>query len=333
MRNRSRVGFTIVELLVVITIISLLMALLLPAVGRARANARRVQCVNNMKQTGTALVSFASKKQYYPGYINEMPVENAQGIQSGTRLVSWFTQLLPYVDRSDVYDAIRRNQFNPADGFVDLVACPMDPPDTKGTPHLSYVINSGTWDADAPGRVIVNGQGWRDDKANGISHNLAGLLGQYAGAPTNARILGQMKQAAMAVRVSPDFVSSNDGSSTTVMLSENVDAGTWIGAIGDMEHVASQGETTFVWLPNPVGLNQDAGNAPSTNSPQFARPSSNHDGVVVVAFADGHAESLNVDVDATVFARLMSPNGREANIKGELVPWQAQAVSAADLGQ
>jgi prepilin-type processing-associated H-X9-DG protein len=286
-----------------------------------------------MKQTSTALVGFASKKQYFPGYISEMPVENSQGIQSGTILVSWVAQLLPYIDRSDMYDAIRRGQFNPADGFIDLVSCPMDPPDTKGTPHLSYVINSGTWDVDHPGRVIANGQGWRDHKANGVSHNLAGMLGQYAGAPNNARMLGQMKQAAMAVRVSPDFISSNDGSSTTLLLSENVDAGTWIGLPGDLEHVASQGETTFVWMPSPVPINEGAGNATSTTSPQFARPSSNHDGVVVVSFADGHAESLNVDVDPTVFARLMSPNGREANIKGELVPWQAQAVSAADLGQ
>jgi prepilin-type N-terminal cleavage/methylation domain-containing protein/prepilin-type processing-associated H-X9-DG protein len=89
-------GFTLVELLVVITIIGILMALLLPAVQAAREAARRSQCQNNLKQIGVAMQSFHTVVGNFP------PGE----VGTGTNDVGWATYLLPQLDQVALYQQI-----------------------------------------------------------------------------------------------------------------------------------------------------------------------------------------------------------------------------------
>lgn len=96
-------GFTLIELMVVIAIIALVISLLLPAVQAAREAARRVQCVNNLKQLGLAISQY---EQVMGGMPPSALVVATAGGTLWTSDFGPFGRILPHLEQSGIYNAI-----------------------------------------------------------------------------------------------------------------------------------------------------------------------------------------------------------------------------------
>lgn len=93
-------GFTLVELLVVVSIIGVLVALMLPAIQQAREAARKTTCANNLKQLGLAMHHYLeSHKSFPPGYISVLTDDRDDGGPGW----AWGAMLLPHFEEDIIY--------------------------------------------------------------------------------------------------------------------------------------------------------------------------------------------------------------------------------------
>ena len=164
---RAPRAFTLIELLVVIAIIAVLIALLLPAVQAAREAARRMQCVNNLKQLGLAAQNYHDQNGSYPG--GSYAVSDAPYGSNFSENFGVLVRLLPQIEQSATYNAFNFNlqwispqNITLAGVGINSLVCPSDtgtgaqavdpanywavPPGNWMQQFTSYAGNMGTWD-------------------------------------------------------------------------------------------------------------------------------------------------------------------------------------------
>lgn len=120
----ARNGSTLIEALVVMGVISLLCALILPAVQYSRERGRCMMCASNMRQIGLAFQNFESTNGHLP--------------------IGWntFREILPQIENPALRDAINGN--GPVNFSAKLFVCPSDPLAVVTEGHVSYLLNEGT---------------------------------------------------------------------------------------------------------------------------------------------------------------------------------------------
>jgi prepilin-type N-terminal cleavage/methylation domain-containing protein/prepilin-type processing-associated H-X9-DG protein len=131
-RENRRTAFTLVEVLVVMTIIGILVGLLLPAVQAARESARRAQCANNLKQLALAAHQHHDAKGHFPTGL--VPIDAKRDrFDGGTNL---WVELLPHLEQWPLhrrwdYEDYRNNLAGGSTAHVaqvlSVLLCPSDP--------------------------------------------------------------------------------------------------------------------------------------------------------------------------------------------------------------
>ncbi len=162
MRTRCRSGFTVIELLVVITIITLLVGLLLPAVQAAREAARRLQCGNNLRQLGLSVQSYCDAH-------GALPPAAATGPE-GSNNFSMKARILPFIDQAALFHSMNMSFWQeasqngtslttmvstflcPSDGNVPCGAFDVSGPGPRQMSFSSYPNNLGTTPTNNGGR-------------------------------------------------------------------------------------------------------------------------------------------------------------------------------------
>ncbi len=306
----SRSGFTLVEMLVVIAIIVVLVGLITPAVQSARAAARNVECLNNIRSVGMAITGVATSNA------GKFPVLSTAGNANS----GWPIRILDRMDKAALGREIRGG--SSVRPYVAGFTCPDDDDSHKQLGGLSYVVNAG----------YIRGDGiW--GSANDETHNANRIVWKDGSnnAARNAEIsyatgVFWRKETTTNFKPTLDRVSRGDGATTTILVAENINAGLWSSRFtGDIAFGIS---VNYANEPTQIGTNDtkvtalvlkladfDLGasainaNRDTATAGQAWRPASYHSDLVNVVFCDGHAKSIAQSIDKFVYARLITSDG------------------------
>ena len=153
--RKGRTGFTLIELMVVVTVIGILIALLLPAVQSSRAAARRIECVNHLKQIGIALQNYQTSNGVFPGISAGSDLGEKKGVQPIAHYYSPLARMLGELDLPTLYNATNFTNWTGSSESlwanmtvmktsVSIFLCPGDPsPSPDGYGRVNYRFNIG----------------------------------------------------------------------------------------------------------------------------------------------------------------------------------------------
>lgn len=304
-----RKGFTLVELLVVITIIGMLMGLLLPAVQQARAAARRMQCANNLKQWGLAHLNFetAHKKFVQGTRRGSNPIGSYMGIINTKALEkyrrdSFVVFLWPYLELGAQYE----NYDFDYNFFADInrpFTAPQVPVYFCPEDRVGMWRGADYFDVRSRGNYVCNwgyGYYWQDKDPEGKAYK------KSAFGPNRNTRSGEVK----------------DGFSNTIFMSEVIQAAEdhYFDFRGDFindDHGAAQFMT--VYTPNSgidvVSCRQEDKLRPAPCSENYnathVAARSGHSGGVHTLRGDGSVDFLTNEIDLAIWRALGTIAGGE----------------------
>lgn len=295
-----RRGFSRIDAIVVIIVLSLLVSLTLPAIVNVRPICRVLPCKNNLKNLGIALHNYAT---VFNGHLP--PLDDGS--------ISWSEKVIDYAILADSQTLQKMIAAKP---MVKWLTCD-DDPNNFGKPFgLSYIANAGygSFSWDDGGRVSENGRHTAeiDLDGDGVVSDLEIEINRSTGV--------FWRRTERSLQMTLDEISQRDGMTQTLMLTENLNARNWLSQ-NTMDIAFVIGRKAITFGPNedgksplalesvnlgPFGINRNKGTLPG-RSPA---PSSNRPGSVNTLFCDGTVRPISNEIDPTIYARLMTPGGR-----------------------
>jgi prepilin-type processing-associated H-X9-DG protein/prepilin-type N-terminal cleavage/methylation domain-containing protein len=315
-RNQKSTAFTLVELLVVITIIGVLISLLLPAVQAAREAARRLQCSNNMKQLGVAMHSFAAQQGTLPpGTKATTRMSNSVALYGAYEWTYFLHLLLPYMEQQAYYEALDGPTFNVTDPWVS--------PATTWLNVKNVSLAALLCPSDGLGGLFVD---FTYHAASLPTAPKSNYLGLFSGLNDgDAYTCGNRDQLGVfRYGKGTAFARITDGASNTMAVAEYLKGVDSYDIRGSFYTNRAGCQTLFVTLgPNSSaydniildadgafcsnGHNQPDQNLPCTvgsDNENFASPRSRHPGGVNVLFCDGSVHFIQNSIDITTWRNL-----------------------------